>query len=45
MFYATKKDIKELEIKIVRGFKKVIIWVVGSMAAIGGLSIAIIKLF
>lgn len=57
--YATKKDIKELEIKfsqvetkisqletkIEKGFKDVIVWVVGTMVAIGGLSIAIIKLF
>ncbi len=50
--YATKKDIKELEVKIgqletkiEKGFKEVIIWVVGAMVAIGGLSIAIMKLF
>ncbi|MDQ6843589.1 MAG: hypothetical protein M3Z92_04420 [Bacteroidota bacterium] len=43
--FATKKDIKDLEIKIEKGFKEVIIWVVGAMVAIGGLSIAIIKLF
>ena len=50
--YATKKDIKELEVKvgqletkIVKGFKEVIVWVVGAMVAIGGLGIAIIKLF
>ncbi len=43
--YATKKDIKELEVKIEKGFKEVIVWVVGAMVAIGGLSIAVIKLF
>ena len=43
--YATKKDIKELEVKIEKGFKEVIVWVVGAMVAIGGLGIAIIKLF
>ncbi len=43
--FATKKDIKELEVKIEKGFKEVIIWVVGAMVAIGGLTIAIIKLF
>ncbi len=43
--YPTKKDIKELEVKIEKGFKEVIVWVVGAIVAIGGLSIAIIKLF
>ena len=43
--YATKKDIKELEVKIEKGFKEVIVWVVGAIIAIGGLGIAIIKLF
>ncbi len=50
--YSTKKDIKELEIKITqletkieKGFKEVIVWVVSAIVAIGGLSIAIIKLF
>ena len=50
--YATKKDMKDLEIKITqletkieKGFKEVIIWIVSAMVAIGGLSIAIIKLF
>ncbi len=43
--YATKKDIKELEVKIEKGFKEMIVWVVGAMVAIGGLGIAIIKLF
>ena len=50
--YATKKDIKELEIKITqldtkieKGFKEVIIWVVSAMVAIGGLTIALIRLF
>ncbi len=50
--FATKKDIKELEVKvgqletkIEKGFKEVIVWVVGAMVAIGGLGIAIIKLF
>lgn len=50
--YSTKKDIKDLEIKISqldtkikKGFKEVIIWVVGAMVAIGGLTIAVIKLF
>ena len=39
-----KKDIKDLEIKIEKGFKQVIIWVIGAMVAIAGLAIAIIKL-
>lgn len=50
--YATKKDIKDLDIKIThletkieKGFKEVIVWVVGAIVTIGGLSIAIIKLF
>lgn len=54
--YATKHDlfavkadlelkISQLEIKIEKGFKEVIVWVVGSMVAIGGLMTAIIKLF
>jgi len=50
--FATKKDIKELEVKISqldtkieKGFKEVIIRVVGAMVATGGLGIAIIKLF
>ena len=43
--YATKKDIKELEVKIEKGFKEVIVWVAGAIVAIGGLNIAIIKLF
>jgi hypothetical protein len=50
--YSTKKDIKELEIKITqletkieKGFKEVTVWVVSATVAIGGLSIAIIKLF
>lgn len=54
--YATKKDIKDLEVKlevkiaqleakIEKGFKEIIIWVVSTMVAIGGLTIAIIKLF
>lgn len=42
--YATRKDLKELEVKIEKGFKEVIIWVVGAVVAIGGLEIAIIKL-
>ncbi len=47
--YATKSDlnscISELETKIEKGFNEVIIWVVGAMVAIGGLTIATIKLF
>ena len=50
--YSTKKDIKDLEIKIAqldtkieKGFKEIIVWVVGAMVAIGGLTIAVIKLF
>ena len=50
--YSTKKDLKDLEIKITqieikieKGFKEVIVWVVSAMVAIGGLTIAIIKLF
>ncbi len=50
--YATKKDIKDLDIKITqletkieKGFKEVIVWVVGAIVTIGGLSIDIIKLF
>ncbi len=42
---ATKKDINDLEIKIEKGFREVIVWVVGAMVAIGGLTLAIIKLF
>lgn len=42
---STKKVIEDLEVKIEKGFKEVIIWVVGAMVAIGGLSIAVIKLF
>lgn len=49
---ATKKDIKDVEIKITRietkiekGFKEVIIWIVSAMVAIGGMGIAILKLF
>ncbi len=43
--YATKKDIKELEIRIEKGFKEVIIWVIGFMIAIVGIAVAVIKLF
>ncbi len=47
--YISKTDldlrIAQLETKIEKGFKEVIIWVIGAMIAIGGLSIAIIKLF
>lgn len=43
--YATKKDIKDLEIRIEKGFKEVIIWVIGFMVGIVGLAVAIIKLF
>lgn len=43
--YATKRDIKDLEIRIEKGFKEVIIWVIGFMIAIVGLAVAIIKLF
>ena len=43
--YATKKDIKDLEIRIEKGFKEVIIWVIGFMVGIAGIAVAIIKLF
>jgi rRNA maturation endonuclease Nob1 len=43
--YATRKDIKELEIRIEKGFKEVIIWVLGFMIGITGIALAIIKLF
>lgn len=50
--YSTKKDIKDLEIKIAqldtkieKGFKEIIVWAVGAMVAIGGLIIAVIRLF
>jgi hypothetical protein len=43
--YSTKKDIKDLEIRIEKGFKEVIIWVIGFMIAIVSLAVAIIKLF
>lgn len=43
--YATKKDIKDLEIRIEKGFKEVIIWVISFMIAIAGIAVAIIKLF
>ncbi len=42
--FATKKDIKDLEIKVERGFKEVIIWVIASMVAVVGLAVAISKL-
>ena len=43
--FPTKIDIKELEIKIEKGFKEVILSVVGAVIAMAGLSTAIIKLF
>jgi uncharacterized membrane protein len=43
--YATKADIKDLEIRIEKGFKEVIIWVIGFMVGIVGIAVAIIKLF
>jgi hypothetical protein len=43
--YATKKDIKDLEIKIEKGFKEVVICVVGAIVAVVALTIEIIKLF
>ena len=43
--YATKKDTKDLEIRIEKGFKEVIIWVIGFMIGIAGIAVAIIKLF
>jgi hypothetical protein len=43
--FATKRDIKDLEIKLERGFKEVIIWVIASMVAVVGLAVALIKLF
>jgi len=43
--YTTRKDIKELEIRIEKGFKEVIIWVLGFMIGITGIALAIIKLF
>lgn len=41
--YATKTDIKDLEIKIEKGFRETIICVIGFMIAIATLSVAIIK--
>lgn len=43
--FATKKDIKDLEIRIEKGFREVIVWVIASLTAIIGLALAIIKLF
>lgn len=43
--YATKKDIKDLEIRIEKGFKEVIIWVIAFLTGIIGIAVAIIKLF
>ncbi len=50
--YATKKDIKDLEIKLTqleakmeKGFKEIIVWVIGAMVAIVGLAVAVIKIF
>ena len=43
--FATKKDIKDLEIRIEKGNKEVIIWVIGFMIGIMGIATAIIKLF
>jgi hypothetical protein len=47
--FAVKADIDlkiaQLETKIEKGFKEVIVWVVGAMVAIQGLAIAIMKLF
>lgn len=47
--YITKTDldlrIAQLEIKIEKGFKEVIIWLIGAMLGIVGLAVAIIKFF
>lgn len=43
--FATKKDIKDLEIRIEKGFKEVIVWVITFMTAIIGIAVAIIKIF
>jgi len=43
--YATKSDIKDLEIRIEKGFKEVIIWVIAFLTGIIGIAVAIIKLF
>lgn len=43
--YATKKDIKDLEIRIEKGFKEVIVWVIAFLTGIIGIAVAIIKLF
>ena len=43
--FVTKKDLKELEVKMEKGFKEVIIWVVGFLVALTGLAVAIIKFF
>lgn len=43
--FATKKHIKDLEIRIEKGFREIIVWIIGAMVAISGLGIAIIKLF
>ena len=43
--FATKKDVKDLEIKIKKGFRETIIWVISFMIAIAGVAVAIIKIF
>ncbi|MGI8952389.1 MAG: hypothetical protein ACR2FN_12500 [Chitinophagaceae bacterium] len=43
--FATKKDIKDLEVKIEKGFREVIVWVITFITAIIGIAVAIIKLF
>lgn len=47
--YITKTDldlkIAQLETKIEKGFKEVIIWVIAAMVALSGLVMAMIKLF
>lgn len=54
--YATKKDIKDLEAKlevkivqletkIEKGFKDILIWVVSAMVVIAGLTVAVLRFF
>lgn len=43
--YATKTDMKELEIRIEKGFRETIMWIIGFMVAIATLSVTIIKMF
>lgn len=42
---ATKKDIEELEVRIEKGFRQLIIVIISLMIALSALEIVIIKLF